>query len=784
MRSATDQRTARRVAAVLGAVVALAGAWPSAGAAPPVQSPSEEAVDNAIARGLKFVFSRQRPGGGIATHHDNTHPGAVESLAALTALTAGRSIKEPGPAAAVAYAVRTDPQTVYARALRIILLARLGGGDNLDQVKADLTWLYTHKRLGGWGFGPGHPADLYRPARTDTVNSHLAVLALVEAAEAGLNVPAGIWKECRSYWTKAQNPDGGWGYEPAPSGRVLADSLAPTTAVGLVTMFALERKRLELSKPPPGGSDTAGEGTPALDVAAIGKAHRWLVGHYDFTTVPGSPLGKSDGWYYPYLLSFVRAAECTGARLIGTDQDRWLGRVTAALVRGQHSDGHWPAADGSAGEYLSPSRRAGQDVVRTCLATLALARCRAGVLINKLTVGKAWKTHFLDAGNLASWYERNCGQPVGWRLIDPNAVDGEFAQAPILYINVRDEFVMPDALANRAKKYVRNGGTILVHVQGRNSALAGEATQYFHKLMPDYRAERILDDHPIYHLRFEIPDDKQPLVTGIGDYCRTRIFIVNADFSGVWHANDHKTHGEAFKLAANIALYTTDGRGPGGKFHRRRPRPPKPKRLMQIARIFHEGDWATNPLASERLSDVLADAISIGIEEKPAVKLTEAVPQGLTMLWLTGTRPARLAIGQQQVLKRYVEAGGTLLVDPAIGNEAFFNDAKAMLERMFPGELERADRHSEILSGRFAGGLGTDVTTVRYTRATALKPALPELWLVEIDRRIAVVLSRYGLTCPVEGLPTYGCKGLVRDDARRLAANVTLYAAANAASRR
>ena len=46
---------------------------------------------------------------------------------------------------------------------------------------------------------------------------------------------------------------------------------------------------------------------------------------------------------------------------------------------------------------------------------------------------------------------------------------------------------------------------------------------------------------------------------------------------------------------------------------------------------------------------------------------------------------------------------------------------------------------------------------------------------IEINGRTAVILSRYGVTCPLEGLPTYGCVGLATDDARRLAANVVLY---------
>ena len=778
MRSATDQRTAPRAAAVLAAIAALAAALPSAAAAPPVRAPHEAAVDRAIDRGLKFVFTRQGPDGRIETPHADVHAGAVEALAALAALAAGRGVKDPDVAAAITCVTHVEPQTVYARALRIMLLAAVGGQDNVKLIEGDVAWLYAHQHLGGWGHGPGHPADLYRPNRTDTGNSHMALLALVEAAEAGANVSPDIWKQCRTYWTKAQNPDGGWGYEPMsdPTGRVMQHSLAPTTAAGLVTMFALERKRLELGHASTGPLDKPAPKAAALDTAVLDPAQKWLAAHYDLATVPGSPLGRSDGWYYAHLLSFVRAGECGGTRLIGPNQDRWLGRLAAALVSAQARDGHWPAPDpGGAGQVAG-------DAVRTCLATLALARARAGVLINKLTVGQAWKDHFLDAGNLARWYERTCGQSVGWRLIDPAAVDGEFAQAPILYINVSGEFAMPEAFAKRAVYYVRTGGTILVHVQDRDGEQARQAAQYFQDLLPDYHTQRVGDEHPVFHLRFEIPRPKQPIMTGIGDYCRTRIFIVSADFSEAWHANLHKTRREAFELVANIALYTLAGRPPAGKFRRRPPPPPEPKRRIPIARVFHEGDWNTNPLASARLGDVLADAVSVGIEEKPAEKLTQAVGPDRAVLWLTGTRPARLGVGQQQQLKGYLEAGGTLLVDPAVGGEAFFNDARVMLERMFPEKLERADRHSPVLNGSFAGGLGADVTTARYTPAAASKPALPEIWQIRINGRIAVVLSRYGLACPVEGLPTYGCKGLARDDARRLAGNVVLYAASNAAS--
>jgi hypothetical protein len=50
--------------------------------------------------------------------------------------------------------------------------------------------------------------------------------------------------------------------------------------------------------------------------------------------------------------------------------------------------------------------------------------------------------------------------------------------------------------------------------------------------------------------------------------------------------------------------------------------------------------------------------------------------------------------------------------------------------------------------------------------------------MVEIAGRAAVVLSPVSVVAPLQGQPTYNCKGLSATDAARLAANVVLYAVA------
>ena len=123
-----------------------------------------------------------------------------------------------------------------------------------------------------------------------------------------------------------------------------------------------------------------------------------------------------------------------------------------------------------------------------------------------------------------------------------------------------------------------------------------------------------------------------------------------------------------------------------------------------------------------------------------------------------------------------------LFIDPAVGRESFFDAARQVVTDMFGQTgLSAMEAGSPLLTGKFAGGVGIDLGKVGYSEAVAARQAdldRPVLLCVKIDGRIAVVLSRYGVTCPVEGHPTYGCEGLTVPDARRLAANVVLYAAA------
>lgn len=733
-------------------------------------------ADTAIRRGLDYLYSVQKPDGSWDTKYVRQHAGGVEALVLLAALTAGEDPARDKLAAALKYVDGLSPRTVYVRAVRAMAYARLPAAQYGDRLAEDVDWLAQNQtRTGGWGYGPGHRTTRENPAWTDVSNTFLAMLALRDAELAGAKVPSTVWGRCRIYFSRASNADGGMGYQP-PGGmgfRLRGSSYGSMTAAGATALLILSDKWAAANEPP--FANTGPRRTnPCPHLGAINRALKWLSANY---TVKENPkwvwvAGEAYEYYYLYVLHHL--ADEAGLERIGpaaTVEEA----VDVAAAR-QAGDGSWGDPQKGAG--------GGTDsliAIRTCFAVLGLLRARGPVLIHKLALGELADSDPRDAANLARWIGQSLKWQASWRQVTPETLSDRLARAPLLYIQSSlKEY--PGSLDAKVRSFVARGGTVVVQPFGGDKDLIEAAEAYFRRLFPSFAHGIVPDSHPIYSAHFNVPLAGRPRMLGSSDTCRTRVFVFTSDISGAWHQGLTETHPQLFQLGANLLLYTTDLAAPKGKLRAAivRPRPPAPAKTIKLARIRHGGDWDVCPQALGRLGDVLAEAVSLGVTELEPVDLSKPVEAGPSLLWLTGTRPLNMLTSQQAHLKDYLAAGGMLFVDSAMGGEEFAQAAAAMLGEMFgPGSLQDVPAQHSLVTGEFAGGMGCDITKVRYTRAAAAEAPAdkpPKLSAVTIDGRIAVVLSPYSVTCPLAAQPTYGCKGLAAPDAARLAANVVLYA--------
>jgi hypothetical protein len=198
---------------------------------------------------------------------------------------------------------------------------------------------------------------------------------------------------------------------------------------------------------------------------------------------------------------------------------------------------------------------------------------------------------------------------------------------------------------------------------------------------------------------------------------------------------------------------------------------------LRIGQIVHEGDWQPDPVALVRLSEFLRDELAIDVVTQYApVRLAADDLRSYPVLVLTGHYALALDSSQRQALAEHLRRGGFLLAEACCGRQAFDRSFRDTMREVFPeAELKRLPPDHAI----FRGEPGFRIESIAYRPAAlATHPDLhaPELLGLEIDGRLAIVYSPWSLGCGWDGHECAECIGVTPDDARRLGANIVLYA--------
>ncbi len=301
-------------------------------------APIDRQVDDAVRRGVDYLLKRPHPGGKWSGKFASRYPGEVESLVCLAVLSCDEQAGPKRISDALSYLGQTEPSTVYARALRAMVYARLPRETYGERLDADVEWLIAQERNGGWGYGPGHPTTGIRADWLDNRNSQVALLALADASAAGSPVSDTIWASCAAYWSGGQNSDGGWGFEP--SGRspspLRPASYGSMTATGVASLYLLAGAP---PTEPATQPDEPRKPAPSPHRKAIAAGLKWLEDRYSSEAVPGWIYGEGDEWLYYYLYCLGRALNATGVRTFaGRD---WCEDMARGVVSNQQPDGSW-----------------------------------------------------------------------------------------------------------------------------------------------------------------------------------------------------------------------------------------------------------------------------------------------------------------------------------------------------------------------------------------------------------------------------------------------------------
>ncbi|MCP4378523.1 MAG: DUF4159 domain-containing protein [bacterium] len=721
--------------------------------------PASPMVNKSIVAGLKFLASARDDTERWHSTYDRRFPGGVDSLVIFTALSLGLKSDSPHLAAAIKNTIAQKPTTVYARAVRLMAMARIASPESAALIKADAAFLQARQSSrGGWGYGKGHPTMQRRPKWTDMCNTTFALLALCDAERAGAEIKPVVWSKAARYLSKVQNPDGGWGYEPAGGSglRLRGNSFGSMTVSGIASLMAVKAKI---------ASDDA-----ALEkcVASIDKGQKWLIKNYDLSKIPKWGWGKVSYWPYFYLYMLSRVAVESGSAQIG--DHAWQGELLGSLVSRQSLDGAWRLG----------KETSNNDVVHTCFALLAMANARKSVLINKLILPGAKKTDRSDVVSLTGWLGRLTKRDARCQLIPPDASQGTLESAPVLYIALPGNVKIPDTLASRIREYALRGGMVLVSVSDGDS---GEAKTMFLSIFEklQYHAAVLPAEHPAFTLRHKITDPGPLAVTAIGDYCRSRVFLVSGGLGDAWKKGSSGGSVAGLELVVNLAAWS------GINFTSAKPHklivtpralPVSKDRTITIARVKHSGDWKVGPKAMRYVHNVLAGSLNLGVKQAVVGLYEPIAPAKLPLLWMTGTKLPKMGVVQKEQLGGYLKGGGMIFVDSAMGKPEFARKIATILcEAVGVDAPEKVTPTNPLITGKFAGGAGSDLTGAIVDNGGRKVPLSDMLSVVRYKGRVVAIVSKCGVTVPLDGGYTHGCVAPSTVNTRRLAANVVLFTA-------
>lgn len=734
---------------LLGLMLGLPGA-PALSA--DIRSPQ---VKRAVQRGVEAIRSRQKPDG---TWTDHSQPGGSTCLATLALLQAGERA-DLDPVKSALQAIRRLPdQYVYVTSLKIMVLAKVNPEEYRREIHQAAQWLIgAQNRQGLWSY---QGAD----ERFDHSNSQFALLGLHAAAEAGIKIPAAVWQKAQAAVLRTQNGDGGWAYQASGS------SYGSMTAAGVADLLVLGNK-LHQGQEVEFHNGVAPNCGKYRTNQPLAKGLEWLGRSFRVDTNPQTNAAHLHYWFY----AVERCGILSGQRFLGRHD--WYREGAEYLVQAQAVDGEW-----------------NNNLIDTCFAVLFLAKGRSALLVQKLQWGTsdAWNLDRYDLAHLLAFIGDQLNEPIAWQTVPFEAPLEEWLASPILYVQGHTFPQWNDAQRAKLRAYVEQGGTLLAEACCGRAEFREDFERFAAETFPEAPLHELGPEHAVYHLLHEFKLNGMPAkspvfaLQGIDFGCRTAVIFSPRDFSCLWEqANVPILSDQAFKLGANIAAYAVGRRPLRDRLDvvvlpappESQPSPVPAADAFRLAQVVYNGDWRPFPRALANLAEFLRDELKMDVvTQYRQVRLTDRDLYANPVLYLAGHFEFELSEPERTALAAHLRRGGFLIADACCGTEPFDTALRRLLRQVFPdATLERLPPDHPIIVGK----PGFNVTSVRYsTDVRREKPDLttPELWGLRVDGRLVVVYSPYSLGCGLSGPAFDGCWGLASEDARRVAANIVLYA--------
>ena len=623
----------------------------------------------------------------------------------------------------------------YIRGLRATALSVYNRPEDRAVIKSDVQWLLRNNEDGAYTYNETSRNPVRGRRAWDNSNSQYGLLGVWSAAEIGQEVPRNYWLDVQKHWVENQHDNGQWGYRTPTGG----DMRLSMTVAGLASLF-VAHDWLD-----PGQFGAAVGREPFSPALARGLAF----------LESGDNAVRVQGGYTLYGLERVGLA--SGFKYFG--EHDWY-RLLARQVL------HLQGRDGSLGGSMQ----------ETCFSLLFLARGRHPILMNKLRYDGNWANRPRDVANLARFASRELERPLNWQVVPITRDWTDWMDSPILYFSGHKPVGFDEDQTANLRRYINAGGMLFTQADGGKADFSQSVVEMAKQVCTGMEFVNVPDDHVIYTINYQInPKPKLKYITN-----GSRILWLHAeeDISQHWQLRAEKTRRSIHELGVNLFIYAA-----GKRDFRNRlaspviPEPPgAPRHRLRLARILYSGQWDPEPAATGRFSRWFRFQTGYGLDVR-AVATSELDPQIYPIAHLTGAAITTFSEKETIAMKKYVEAGGVLMIDACGGAWQFDQSAAALLQRLTGDATMRImdDRHS-LLSGRIEGTRPLPRPLLRqYTEQKLGRSAGRLLW-TELGQG-KIVYSGMDITTGLLGTNTWGISGYRPEYALDLMLNAVIWAA-------
>lgn len=720
---------------------------------------SDAAVEKAIDNARKYFWARYREADGNWGEDmkpEDPRYGGYSALAIYALLASGESYQSEKMKKALEWQTKAPVQGTYVLGIRCQIWAMLPRESAYRQnLKRDVNLLLNGLNkvdnpskmtatTGIWSYDCEKPGDGVHGDHSNTQYGYLGLWAgtranLEEASEKW------IWEQAFKHYIMTQNADGGWSYSPGTASPMTTSTM---TVAGLASLFVAfdqisGEQFVKVGQNP--------------EIPAIKHGLEWLDKNY------ADAEKTASSWYYYFLYGVERVGLASGYKYFG--QQDWYKMGATKALAAQAKDGSWSGG-----------------IVNTAFVTVFLVRGRNPVLFNRLEYTGDWNNRPRSLANLCAWFSKTFEKEVNWQIINTKVPVEEWHDAPILVLTGDKKAEFTDEELTKLRTFAQQGGMLLSIVEGQTAGTSFDSSMrnIYKKLFPQYELTQLPPNHPLYSLYFKMTGHGS--LWGLSNGSRFLAIHCTEDLPLFWQKNQTSTESDAFRIATNIYFYATDrasllrARGtslwPEAKAF-------EPAATIDLARLSYNGNWNPEPLALERFKLVMGDErkVKINIQDKAIAKLGDADRIAV----LTGTGHVSFSDDEKAALKKFIQAGGTLIIDSAGGNDKFADSVSKQLQEMYGQEcLVELPADSPVYA---LEGEGLAITSFKYRKvaeaALGVKKKAPHVLAVSVGGRPAVFFSREDLTTGLVGCPV-GLVGYEPHTATAIMRNLVLFAAKNA----